>query len=197
MEILEDSLQAAIGLTLHACWNNIIVYVGRVSSALQTAPPCTSPLESELRDFTCLVQKLARRAAASSENNSMMPSVSLFTKKLSEEDVRILFDTADVYVHPSRSEGYGIGIAESMARGVPVILPEHGSPLDFVPNWTSFMFPASRCDFSQQFVCVLDQDLMVCVGTRTVHLQAARFDSLRKAKRSSLSDFAGWQITFA
>ena len=47
-------------------------------------------------------------------------------------------------VHPSRSEGWGLSIAEAMAHGLAVILPHYGPPLEFVSNDTAFIFPARR-----------------------------------------------------
>ena len=74
-----------------------------------------------------------------------LPRILLSQETLEREnDVMALYDAADVYVHPSRSEGWGLGLAEAMARGLPPLLPAYGAPLDFVSNETGFMFPAHR-----------------------------------------------------
>lgn len=78
--------------------------------------------------------------------NASLPKLVLVQHDLQEEHaVRMLYETANVYIHPSRSEGWGLGIAEAMAHGLPPMIPEFGSPLEFVPRDASYMFPALRC----------------------------------------------------
>lgn len=51
---------------------------------------------------------------------------------LSQEELPGLYTSCDCYVHPYRAEGYGLSIAEAMACGLPVIVPNGGACLDFV-----------------------------------------------------------------
>ncbi len=57
---------------------------------------------------------------ASYKNNSKA-EVILMTGTQSEEYMRKLYATADCFVLPSRGEGWGLGLIQSMASGVPVI----------------------------------------------------------------------------
>ena len=46
--------------------------------------------------------------------------------RLSHSDVSALFSQADVFCLPTRSEGFGLGILEASAWGVPVAVPDVG-----------------------------------------------------------------------
>ena len=50
---------------------------------------------------------------------------------LSDAEIKTLFQSADVYVHPSLYEGYGLPVAEAMSFGLPVVF-QSGSAIDEV-----------------------------------------------------------------
>jgi glycosyltransferase involved in cell wall biosynthesis len=51
---------------------------------------------------------------------------------LSQQDLANLFHACDVYVSTHRSEGFGLGIAEAMALGKPVIATSYSGNCDFM-----------------------------------------------------------------
>ncbi|MGO9855754.1 MAG: glycosyltransferase family 4 protein [Acidimicrobiales bacterium] len=51
---------------------------------------------------------------------------------LSQQDLADLFHACDVYVSTHRSEGFGLGIAEAMALGKPVIATSYSGNCDFM-----------------------------------------------------------------
>jgi glycosyltransferase involved in cell wall biosynthesis len=53
---------------------------------------------------------------------------------LAEEDMPLLYNAADVYLHPSEYEGFGLPVLEAMACGVPVVANECASIPEFTPD---------------------------------------------------------------
>ena len=59
------------------------------------------------------------------------PRVAFLRDRLSDDEIPRLYASCDCLVHPYRGEGYGLTVAEGMAAGLPVIVPEGGSTADF------------------------------------------------------------------
>lgn len=57
----------------------------------------------------------------------------LIGRDLTRADMDCLLATCDVYVSLHRSEGFGLGMAEAMAMGKPVIATGYGGNIDFMP----------------------------------------------------------------
>lgn len=55
-----------------------------------------------------------------------------FSGDLDEEALRAAYDAADVFVLPTRHEGYGMAIAEAVAAGLPVVATPTGAIPDLV-----------------------------------------------------------------
>jgi glycosyltransferase involved in cell wall biosynthesis len=60
---------------------------------------------------------------------------------LDDEQLHALQDAADAYVSLHRAEGLGLGMAESMARGKPVIATAWSGNLDFMNDGNSCLVP--------------------------------------------------------
>lgn len=64
--------------------------------------------------------------------------IQLYDEVISRSDFLCLLQCADTYVSLHRSEGFGLGMAESMAAGVPVIATGWSGNMDFMNDQNSF-----------------------------------------------------------
>ena len=67
-----------------------------------------------------------------------VPGALLVDRMLSVDAAARLLDLADIYVSPHCSEGFGLTIAEAMARGKPVIATDFGGVTDFLDSDSGF-----------------------------------------------------------
>jgi glycosyltransferase involved in cell wall biosynthesis len=70
------------------------------------------------------------------------PRVAFLRDRLTDEEIPRLYASCDCLVHPYRGEGYGLTVAEAMAAGLPVIVPEGGSTADFCDPATALLVPS-------------------------------------------------------
>ena len=83
------------------------------------------------------------------------PAISIVRDRLSDRELADLYRSADAFVIPSRSEGFGLTHLEAMACGIPVIATGWGGHRDFcLPNETFLldytMRPAGTMQYEQE-----------------------------------------------
>jgi len=66
-------------------------------------------------------------------------AVDILSETLSEEGMEHLWQACDCLVSLHRSEGFGLAVAESLARGIPVVTTRQGGVLDFVDDRTALL----------------------------------------------------------
>lgn len=84
------------------------------------------------------------------------PRLVHFIGVLPERDVPRLYAACDCLVHPYRGEGYGLPIAEAMACGLPVIVPDKGACRDFATPETAVLVPSADIELPGYDVGGLD-----------------------------------------
>ena len=60
-------------------------------------------------------------------------------RDLTPAEIEALYATAHCLAYPSRAEGFGLPIAEAMARGIPVIATAYGGHMDFCSEATAWL----------------------------------------------------------
>jgi len=83
-----------------------------------------------MQEVARIVQEVGRREA---------PPVILLTRILAAAEMPSLYTASDCFVLPSRGEGWGLPLMESMACGRPVITTRWSGPLDFLREDNSFL----------------------------------------------------------
>jgi glycosyltransferase involved in cell wall biosynthesis len=63
---------------------------------------------------------------------------------MSEVELATLYDRADVFVMSSLFEGYGMVLAEAMARGLPIVCTTGGAAAETVPEGAALKVPAGE-----------------------------------------------------
>ncbi len=79
-----------------------------------------------------------RIKAAIDEACAADPRITVLDAVMSRDEQVSLIDVADCYVSLHRSEGFGLGMAEAMSLGKPVIATDHSGNVDFLSDRTGF-----------------------------------------------------------
>ena len=87
-----------------------------------------------------------RRLVAAAEAHS---NITFISEVLDQADLEALFQTADCYVSPHRSEGFGLTVAEAMLRDCPVIATDYGATTDFLTPETGFPLEYSLVELEE------------------------------------------------
>ena len=77
---------------------------------------------------------------AAIEDTGLGPHIAL-TGAVGQEQLDRFYDACDVFVMPSLYEGYGMVLAEAMARGLPIVCTTGGAAAATVPNAAAIKVP--------------------------------------------------------
>jgi len=94
------------------------------------------------------LDKMIHEAMSDTKN----PRIVYMDQQLAEAELAGLYTACDCLVHPYRGEGFGLPIAEAMACGTPVIVPDKGSCRDFCNEETAFFVPSNEVDLAEKRV---------------------------------------------
>ncbi len=105
-----------------------------------------------------------------------------FHRSLPQARLFEMFETADVLVFPTLSDGFGLVVGEAFARGLPVITTDQAGAADLVkPGVNGLVIPAGE---ASQVRTALEW----CLDNRAA-LHAMRFAALDTARRWQWSDY--------
>ena len=113
------------------------------------------------------------------EPRSQLPPVELVTEFLTREAVRDMYAGADVFVLPTRGEGWGLPIVEAMAMELPVIVTNHSGPTEYLTDANSFPLRIDGVDNGYAMPSV--KGLMEHMRTCAENPELARAKGLRAA----------------
>src|SRR5438094_4289624 len=81
----------------------------------------------------------------------------LFLGPIKEEELQRLYEGAAVYVYPAPEEDFGMGVIESMAKGVPVVAWDQAGPTVTVAPGTGYRAdPLQVGDYARGIISLLD-----------------------------------------
>ncbi len=105
----------------------------------------------------------------------------VFHGSVPQHDLFDAFESADAFVFPTLSDGFGMVIAEAFSRGLPVITTSQAGASDLVTSENGLIVPAADVD-------ALSNALQWCLDNRQ-RLREMRAPALEAAKRRQWSDF--------
>ncbi len=111
----------------------------------------------------------------------------VFTGEVSSEDLLKKYREADIFVLPSRMEGFGIVLLEAMASGLPCVAYSIPSVRTLIEHGKTGLLAENEKEFFESILCLLKND---CIRSRI------RESGLEYVKRYSVENMADltWQV---
>lgn len=109
-----------------------------------------------------------------------------------------LYHLGDVYVYPSRLDGIGLTIAESLSCGLPVITPDNAPMNEFIKGRNGTLVPVAsysrRKDGYYWDMCQVDIDALTAAMEYYCKLSAEELRELKAEARRSAELSFNWEI---
>jgi glycosyltransferase involved in cell wall biosynthesis len=101
----------------------------------------TKPFADSGSDFKGKMNEwISKRLSLKDQN--LFPSLYVISGHMTAEDYSGLYKSSDVYVIPTRGEGWGMPISEAMSMGLPVIVTNWSGTVDFVDDSVGYLIHA-------------------------------------------------------
>ncbi|OGV57229.1 MAG: hypothetical protein A2283_21110 [Lentisphaerae bacterium RIFOXYA12_FULL_48_11] len=107
-----------------------------------------------------------------------------WTGYLSDEQLVQTYQNADLLVHPSKYEGFGLQVAEAMACGIPVISSNAGSLPEVTGNAAVLLDPEDVNGFTDKIHEILTDPATIASMSEKGITQAAKFTWLNTARET-------------
>ncbi len=104
-----------------------------------------------------------------------------------EKDMPKLYNSADVYLHTSEYEGFGLPVLEAMACGIPVVVSNRASLPEIVGNAGILVDLGGDCiqEFAEKVLKILDEK----TGVDKKALERSMMFSWEKTARDTLKEY--------
>jgi glycosyltransferase involved in cell wall biosynthesis len=141
------------------------------------------------RDPAC-----ARSIAAAIDRLGLRQRVTLIGA-LAEADLGPVYDRADLFVLPSYHEGYGMVLAEALARGLPVVSTTAGAIPDTVPDGAGLLVPPGDAQALaaalRQVISAPELRARLSAGARAARRNLRSWDEATRRFAAALADLTG------
>lgn len=107
-----------------------------------------------------------------------------WTGYVSNEELLSLYRQADILVHPSRYEGFGLQLVEAMACGTPVICATGGSQPEVAGNAARILDPDDLCGFTDAILKILSDPVTSAEMREKGIRRAAEFTWKKTAQKT-------------
>lgn len=164
---------------LRRCSFALVVGVGAEHKNLEALGRLSAELESW---GMVLVLTGGAGAAAILQPNGCRRPLGRQLGRVSDAELRALYDSAACLVFPSRYEGFGLPPIEAMACGCPVIAAAGGAVEEICGSAALYFDPADPDAIVKLCRCVVDQPTLSCELSLQGRQRAARFTWERAAR---------------
>ncbi len=99
----------------------------------------------------------------------------IFTGAVSDEDLRMLYAAASLYVNPSLSEGFGLQGLEAMAAGVPVLAARASCLPEVYGDAAEYFDPGNTTELTAKMTTLLSSDKLRLLLTQRGRKRVGEF----------------------
>lgn len=107
--------------------DTILVLKSYLSNMINSSTP-----EEQFKILKLEIEKI--KSCINLSDGQKFPKIMLIHNMLTESKIEELYDASDVYISATRGEGFGLTIAESCIKGLPLIATDKGGHVDYLDD---------------------------------------------------------------